>query len=97
MVNGHAFHQPHEMIVPWCKIIMGLQIESNNVEVSYVESVREKFLDNDDDDIGFIASHTPYEYVFSDYFRGYSQEVTYNLTLKAGKYFLRLKSEQMKL
>ena len=58
--------------------------------------MREKFLDNDDDEIGFIASNNHYEYILGDYFKGYSEDVSYNLSLKPGKYFIRLKSEQKK-
>lgn len=61
MNNIHGFHEPHDMIVPWCKILIGLQLDNNNVDASYVESVKEKlFLGNNDDEIGFIASNTQY-------------------------------------
>lgn len=35
-----------------------------------------------------------YEYVMGEYFQGYSNELTYNLELKPGKYYMRIKIEQ---
>jgi hypothetical protein len=62
--------------------------------LSYAESLRENILKNEE---GYYLNpaNSKYEHVWSDYFTGYSNDATYHLKLRPGKYIIRLKVEKL--
>ena len=36
----HDEHDPADVVVPWCKAIVGYQSESNNGEASYIDNIK---------------------------------------------------------
>lgn len=43
--KNHSTHSSSDVVVPWCKSMLGLHVENSNIDASFVESVKEKMMD----------------------------------------------------
>ena len=58
--------------------------------------MKDRIMKNEDEDFVNLHAEVQYKYIFSDYFKGYCNEVTYSLKLDPGRFFIRYKIEQLK-
>lgn len=43
--QNHSENSPIDAVVPWCKAMVGLHMDSSQLDASYMESVKEKLMD----------------------------------------------------
>lgn len=49
---------------------------------------------HDPDQASFTVHTSQHDFIIGEYFKGFSNELSYNLRLKPGKYLVRLKVEE---
>lgn len=71
--------------------MFGSQEETTNFEASFVESMKEVMLENEDEDFLYGKSSIQYEWIEGTYFKGFDNTCTFLMKLRPARYLLRFK------
>ena len=58
--DNHTQHPPGDVVVPWCKALVGYHVDNGNADASYMESVKEKIMDYGENTFSFVSINPSY-------------------------------------